>query len=121
MFQPLEATTPALPADRPRYLMGVGRPDDLVGAVARGVDMFDCVMPTRSGRTGQAFTWRGALNLRNARHQDDPRPLDERCGCPACRSYSRAYIHHLIRSNEILGCMLLTWHNLQHYQDLMAA
>ncbi len=121
MFRMIEATVPALPLDRPRYLMGVGRPDDLVGAVARGVDMFDCVMPTRSGRTGQAFTCRGTLNLRNARHQDDPRPLDPRCGCPACRDYSRAYLHHLVRSNEILGCMLLTWHNLQHYQDLMAA
>ena len=95
MFATLEATVPLLPADRPRYLMGVGKPDDLVGAVARGIDMFDCVMPTRSGRTGQAFTRRGALNIRNARHPDDPRPLDESCACPACRDYSRAYLHHL--------------------------
>ncbi len=119
MFQVLEATTPLLPRDRPRYLMGVGRPSDLVGAVMRGIDMFDCVMPTRSGRTAQAFTRRGTVNLRNARHQDDPRPLDEVCPCPACRSYSRAYLHHLIRSEEILGPMLLTWHNLQYYQDVM--
>jgi queuine tRNA-ribosyltransferase len=119
MFSVLEATVPHLPAERPRYLMGVGRPDDLVGAVLRGVDMFDCVMPTRSGRTAQAFTPRGTLNLRNARHLDDPRPIDEACTCPACKSYSRAYLAHLTRSEEILGAMLLTWHNLQHYQDVM--
>jgi len=119
MFKMLDSTTHLLPADRPRYLMGVGRPDDLVGAVARGVDMFDCVMPTRSGRTAQAFTHRGTVNIRNARHQRDPRPLDEQCGCPACRNYSRAYIHHLFRAEEMLGPMLLTWHNLQYYQDLM--
>jgi queuine tRNA-ribosyltransferase len=119
MFTMLDSTTPLLPADRPRYLMGVGRPDDLVGAVARGVDMFDCVMPTRSGRTGQAFTCRGTVNVRNARHIRDPRPLDENCACPACRNYSRAYIHHLFRAEEMLGPMLLTWHNLQYYQDVM--
>lgn len=120
MFRVLDHIVPALPQDRPRYLMGVGRPSDLVGAVLRGIDMFDCVMPTRSGRTGQAFTRRGAVNIRNARHQDDPRPLDEECNCPACRSYSRAYLHHLVRANEILGLMLMTWHNLTYYQDLMA-
>ena len=99
--------------------MGVGKPADLVGAVMRGIDMFDCVMPTRSGRTGQAFTRRGTVNLRNARHADDPRPLDETSDCPATRDYSRAYLHHLIRSDEILGAMLLTWNNLWYYQSLM--
>ncbi|MBK5927657.1 tRNA guanosine(34) transglycosylase Tgt [Rhodobaculum claviforme] len=108
-----------LPEDKPRYLMGVGKPDDILGAVERGIDMMDCVLPTRSGRTGQAFTRRGAVNLRNARHADDPRPLDDGCGCPACRGYSRAYLHHLTRAGEILGLMLLTAHNLQYYQDLM--
>ncbi len=108
-----------LPADKPRYLMGVGRPSDIVGAVLRGIDMFDCVLPTRSGRTGQAFTRRGTVNIKNARHRDDPRPLDEGCACPACARYSRAYLHHLTRAGEILGAMLLTWHNLQYYQDLM--
>lgn len=120
MFATLEATLPHLPADKPRYLMGVGKPDDIVGAVARGVDMFDCVLPTRSGRTGQAFTRRGPINLRNARHGSDPRPLDGTCRCPACRNYSRAYLHHLVKAGEILGAMLLTWHNLTYYQDLMA-
>jgi queuine tRNA-ribosyltransferase len=119
MFKTLDTTVSLLPADRPRYLMGVGRPADIVGAVQRGIDMFDCVMPTRAGRTAQAFTRRGELNLRNARHRDDPRPIDERCTCPACVNYSRAYLHHLIRSEEILGSMLLTWHNLHYYQDLM--
>ncbi|MBM3620485.1 MAG: tRNA guanosine(34) transglycosylase Tgt [Alphaproteobacteria bacterium] len=119
MFAALDVTVPALPAERPRYLMGVGRPADIVGAVARGIDMFDCVMPTRAGRTAQAFTWRGELNLRNARHRDDHRPLVEGCACPACTGYSRAYLHHLIRSDEILGAMLLTWHNLHFYQDVM--
>jgi len=119
MFQTLDITVPVLPADRPRYLMGVGRPADIVGAVQRGIDMFDCVMPTRAGRTAQAFTWRGELNLRNARHRDDPRPLSEGCACPACAGYSRAYLHHLIKSDEILGAMLLTWHNLHFYQDVM--
>ena len=121
MFEMLDITVPLLPADRPRYLMGVGKPADIVGSVKRGIDMFDCVLPTRSGRTGQAFTRRGAINIRNARHLEDPRPLDEACACPACRSYSRAYLHHLWRAEEILGQMLLTWHNLHYYQQLMAA
>ncbi|MBE1236237.1 tRNA guanosine(34) transglycosylase Tgt [Phaeovibrio sulfidiphilus] len=120
MLRTLDVTVPFLPADKPRYLMGVGRPEDLVESVRRGVDMFDCVLPTRSGRTGKAFTRRGEINMRNARHRDDPRPIEEGCSCPACRSFSRAYIHHLIRAQEILGAMLLTWHNIQHYQDLMA-
>ena len=119
MLATLETTVPLLPMDRPRYLMGVGRPSDIVHAVARGIDMFDCVMPTRSGRTGQGFTKRGTINIRNARHAGDPRPLAEGCACPACRSYSRAYLHHLFRAQEMLGPMLLTWHNLQHFQDLM--
>jgi queuine tRNA-ribosyltransferase len=119
MFATLDTTVPQLPANRPRYLMGVGRPADIVGAVKRGVDMFDCVMPTRAGRTAQGFTRRGEINLRNARHRDDPRPIDEQCGCPACRHHSRAYLHHLIRSEEILGAMLLTWHNLHYDQDVM--
>lgn len=121
MFTMLDSTTPLLPRDRPRYLMGVGRPGDIVGAVARGVDMFDCVMPTRSGRTGQGFTRRGTVNIRNARHMRDPRPLEESCACPCCRNYSRAYLHHLFRAGEMLGPMLLTWHNLEHYQSLMRA
>jgi queuine tRNA-ribosyltransferase len=120
MFAVLDHTAPLLPADRPRYLMGVGTPADLVGAAMRGIDMFDCVMPTRSGRTGQAFTRRGKLNIRNARHQDDPRPLDADCRCPACRQFGRAYLHHLHRAEEMLGPILLTWHNLTYYQDLMA-
>lgn len=119
MFQTLDFCVDMLPQDRPRYLMGVGKPDDIVGAVERGIDMFDCVLPTRSGRTGQAFTRRGAVNIKNARHKDDPRPLDEDCTCPACRDYSRAYLHHLFKAEEILGAMLLTHHNLQYYQDLM--
>jgi len=119
MFTTLDTTVPQLPSDRPRYLMGVGRPADIVGAVRRGIDMFDCVLPTRGGRTAQAFARRGELNLRNARHRDDPRPIDEQCACPACLNHSRAYLHHLIRSEEILGAMLLTWHNLQYYQDIM--
>ncbi len=120
MFEVIERAAPRLPEERPRYLMGVGKPADLVGAVARGIDMFDCVLPTRSGRTGQAFTRFGAVNLRNARHADDPRPLDESNDCPASREYSRAYLRHLVRSGEILGAMLLTWHNLAYYQALMA-
>lgn len=120
MFKVLDFTMPRMPKDTPRYLMGVGKPDDIVGAVERGIDMFDCVMPTRSGRTGQGFTRRGAINLKNARHKDDLRPIDEACSCPACTQYSRAYLHHLIKSGEMLGAMLLTWHNLQFYQDLMA-
>jgi queuine tRNA-ribosyltransferase len=119
-FAVLEATVPALPESRPRYLMGSGKPADLVGAVALGIDMFDCVLPTRSGRTGQAFTRLGVLNLRNARHADDPSPLDPECRCPACAGHSRAYLHHLTRCGEILGAMLLTAHNLQYYADLMA-
>ena len=120
MFEVLDYAPGLLPDDKPRYLMGVGKPDDLVGAVMRGVDMFDCVLPTRSGRTSQAFTRRGTVNLRNARHSEDPRPLDEHCTCPACRDYSRAYLHHLTKTGEILGAMLLTWHNLHYYQELMA-
>jgi len=120
MFRILDETVPALPEDRPRYLMGVGKPADIVGAVARGIDMFDCVLPTRSGRTAQAFTRAGTVNLRNARHAEDKAPLDARCACPACTSYSRAYLHHLCRCGEILASMLLTWHNLRYYQDLMA-
>jgi len=120
MFRVLTFTAPLLPEARPRYLMGVGRPPDIVGAVRRGIDMFDCVMPTRSGRTGQGFTRRGILNIRNARHAHDERPLDEQCGCPACRKHSRGYLHHLFRASEMLGPMLLTWHNLHYYQDLMA-
>jgi queuine tRNA-ribosyltransferase len=119
MFAVLDCTVPLLPADKPRYLMGVGTPGDILGAVRRGVDMFDCVIPTRSGRTGRAYTSRGVLNLRNARHADDPRPLDPACACPACARHSRAYLHHLIRADEMLGPMLLTWHNVQYYQDLM--
>ena len=120
MFRVLDETVPALPEDRPRYLMGVGKPDDIVGAVRRGIDMFDCVLPTRSGRTAQAFTRRGTLNLRNARHAADPRPLDAECGCTACTAYSRAYLHHVVRGGEILAAMLLTTHNLRYYQDLLA-
>jgi queuine tRNA-ribosyltransferase len=120
MLRVLDVTVPALPEDRPRYLMGVGKPDDLVKAVQHGIDMFDCVLPTRSGRTSQAFTRRGTVNLRNARHADDPRPLDEECGCPACAGFSRAYLQHLVKAGEMLGAMLLTWHNLHYYQELMA-
>jgi queuine tRNA-ribosyltransferase len=121
MFETLDATVPHLPKGQPRYLMGVGKPDDIVGAVVRGIDMFDCVLPTRSGRNGQAFTWDGPLNLKNARHADDSKPLDAKCGCPACRQFSRAYLHHTVKSGEIIAAMLLTWHNLTFYQDLMAA
>ncbi|MCT8998475.1 tRNA guanosine(34) transglycosylase Tgt [Chelativorans intermedius] len=120
MLEVLEATCPALPADRPRYLMGVGTPDDILHSVARGIDMFDCVMPTRAGRHGLAYTRRGKVNLKNARHADDPRPLDETSDCPAARDYSRAYLHHLVKSGEALGAMLLTWNNLAYYQRLMA-
>ena len=119
MFDVLDYTPAMLPHAKPRYLMGVGKPDDLVGAVARGVDMFDCVLPTRSGRNGQAFTRRGTVNLRNARHADDPRPLDDQCACPTCRRYSRAYLHHITRAGEILSSMLLSWHNIYYYQKLM--
>ncbi len=119
MFGVLVYAPGQLPADKPRYLMGVGKPDDLVGAVQRGVDMFDCVLPSRSGRNGQALTRRGNVNLKNARHADDPRPLDLDCTCPACRNYSRAYLHHVYKSNEIIASMLITWHNLHYYQELM--
>jgi queuine tRNA-ribosyltransferase len=120
MFATLDFAPGQLPADRPRYLMGVGKPDDIVGAVERGIDMFDCVLPTRSGRNGQAFTWDGPLNLRNARFAEDPAPLDADCSCPVCAGWSRAYLHHLVRSGEILGAMLMTQHNLAFYQQLMA-
>jgi len=119
MLDMLEATCPELPAEKPRYLMGVGTPDDIIKSVARGIDMFDCVMPTRAGRHGLAYTRRGKVNLRNARHADDPRPLDEESTCPAARDYSRAYLHHLVKSGEALGGMLLTWNNISYYQDLM--
>ncbi len=119
MFGVLDYAPGQLPADRPRYLMGVGKPDDLVGAVARGVDMFDCVLPTRSGRNGQAFTWDGPVNIRNAKFAEDPAPLDSDCLCPVCTTWSRAYIHHLVRSAEMLGAMLMTQHNLHFYQALM--
>lgn len=119
MFSVLDYAPGFLPEDKPRYLMGVGKPDDIVGAVERGIDMMDCVLPSRSGRTGQAWTPMGAINLKNARHKDDPRPLDASCTCPACRSYSRAYLHHVVKADEIIGSMLLTWHNLHYYQDLM--
>ncbi len=119
MFEVLDYTPDFLPQDKPRYLMGVGKPSDIVGAVARGVDMFDCVIPTRSGRTGQAFTRHGAINIKNAKHRDDEKPLDEKCGCYACQNHSRAYLHHLSKSGEILSAMLLSEHNIFYYQDLM--
>ena len=121
MFDTLDFTVPHLPQDKPRYLMGVGTPLDLVGAVERGIDMFDCVMPTRSGRHGQAFTFDGKVNLKNARFKDDPTPLDEHSSCPALRDYSKAYLHHLIRSGELLASMLVSWANIHFYQELMAA
>jgi queuine tRNA-ribosyltransferase len=119
MFEVLDHTTPAMPQDKPRYLMGVGKPDDILGAVMRGVDMFDCVIPTRSGRNARAYTSMGEINLRNARHADDPRPLDPASSSPVNR-YSRAYLHHLFKADEMLGPMLLTQHNLHYYQELMA-
>ncbi len=119
MFACLDYAPDQLPADKPRYLMGVGKPDDIVGAVKRGIDMMDCVLPSRSGRTGQAWTRRGQVNIKNARHADDPRPLDENCTCPACSNYSRAYLHHVFRAQEMISGMLLTWHNLHYYQELM--
>jgi queuine tRNA-ribosyltransferase len=119
MFSVLDYAPEMLSADKPRYLMGVGKPDDIVGAVARGIDMMDCVLPSRSGRTGQGWTRRGQVNLRNARHADDPRPLDANCTCPTCRQYSRAYLHHVLKAQEIIASMLLTWHNLHYYQELM--
>jgi len=120
MFEVLEYAPNQLPTDKPRYLMGVGKPDDIVGAVQRGIDMFDCVLPSRSGRTGQALTRRGAVNMRNSRHRDDQRPLDETCECPCCKNYSRAYLHHVHKAGEIISSMLLTWHNLHYYQVLMS-
>jgi queuine tRNA-ribosyltransferase len=120
MFSVLDYAPGFLPADKPRYLMGVGKPDDIVGAVERGIDMMDCVLPSRSGRTGQAWTRMGQINIKNARHIDDPRPLDDACNCPACRSYSRAYLHHVFKAGEMISGMLLTWHNLHYYQELMA-
>ena len=119
MFECLDYAPAQLPVDKPRYLMGVGKPDDIVGAVKRGIDMMDCVLPSRSGRTGQAFTRAGVVNIKNARHMDDPRPLDENCRCPACRNYSRAYLHHVFRAQEMISGMLLTWHNLTYFQDIM--
>jgi len=119
MFGVLDFAPGQLPVDKPRYLMGVGKPDDIVGAVKRGIDMMDCVLPSRSGRTGQVFTRRGVLNIKNARHADDPRPLDEQCTCPACSNYSRAYLHHVFRAQEMISGMLLTWHNLHYFQEIM--
>ncbi len=119
MFEVLDFAPDMLPTGKPRYLMGVGKPSDIVGAVKRGVDMMDCVLPSRSGRTGQAFTHRGVVNIKNARHQNDPRPLDMSCQCPACKNYSRAYLHHVFKSQEIIASMLITWHNLHYYQELM--
>jgi queuine tRNA-ribosyltransferase len=120
MLRMLDVTAPLLPQDAPRYLMGVGTPSDLIESIRRGVDMFDCVIPTRSGRTGRAYTSRGVLNLRNARHAEDTAPLDPDCDCPACRSHSRAYLHHLVKAEEMLGPMLMTWHNIRYYQALTA-
>ena len=119
MFETIEKTIPFLPDNKPRYLMGVGKPSDIVGSVLRGVDMFDCVMPTRSGRNALAFTREGTVNLRNACHADDTNPLDKECSCPACQNYTRAYLHHLFKAGEMLGAMLLSWHNIQYYEDLM--
>lgn len=119
MFNVLDFAPDQLPKDKPRYLMGVGKPDDIVGAVKRGIDMMDCVLPSRSGRTGQLFTRRGVINIKNARHADDPRPLDESCSCPTCQNYSRAYLHHVFRAQEMISGMLLTWHNLHYFQEIM--
>jgi queuine tRNA-ribosyltransferase len=119
MFNVLNFAPDQLPVDKPRYLMGVGKPDDIVGAVKRGIDMMDCVLPSRSGRTGQVFTRRGVVNIKNARHADDPRPLDENCTCPTCSNYSRAYLHHVFRAQEMISAMLLTWHNLHYFQEIM--
>ena len=119
MFDVLDYTTPLLPENKPRYLMGVGKPSDIIGAVQRGVDMFDCVLPTRSGRNGQAFVRGGTINIRNAQYAEDNKPLDEKCNCYTCTNHHRAYLHHLVKSKEILGAILMTWHNIQYYQDLM--
>ena len=121
MFATLDFAPDMLPVDKPRYLMGVGKPDDIVGAVERGIDMFDCVLPTRSGRNGQAFTWGGPLNIRNAKFNEDMGPLDPRCGCPVCATWSRAYLHHLVKAGEMLGAMLMTQHNIHFYQEMMEA
>ena len=121
MFATLDFAPDQLPADKPRYLMGVGKPDDLVGAVERGIDMFDCVLPTRSGRNGQAFTWNGPINIRNAKFAEDQAPIDAGCHCPVCTGWSRAYLHHLVKSGEMLGAMLMTQHNIHFYQALMQA
>ena len=120
MLRILDETVPALPTERPRYLMGVGTPEDILESVARGIDMFDCVLPTRAGRHGLAYTRFGKLNMKNARHADDPRPIDAGSDCPASREFSRAYIHHLVKAGETLGAMLLTWNNLAYYQSVMA-
>jgi queuine tRNA-ribosyltransferase len=117
MFETLDALQ--LPRKKPRYLMGVGKPDDIIGAVARGIDMFDCVLPTRSGRNGQAFTRNGAINIRNAKYAEDLSPLDNKCQCYTCKNHHRAYLHHLVRAKEILGATLMTWHNIHYYQDIM--
>ncbi|MCI4589886.1 tRNA guanosine(34) transglycosylase Tgt [Sphingobium sp. BYY-5] len=119
MFATLDFAPAMLPVDKPRYLMGVGKPDDIVGAVERGIDMFDCVLPTRSGRNGQAFTWAGPLNIRNAKFAEDMGPIDPRCGCPVCATWGRAYLHHLVKAGEMLGAMLMTQHNIHFYQELM--
>ena len=119
MFSVLDYAPALLPENKPRYLMGVGKPDDIIGAVMRGVDMFDCVIPTRSGRNGQAFTKYGAINIRNSKYADDPAPLEEDCSCPACLNYSRAYLHHTVKVGEMIGSMLMTWHNIQYFQGLM--
>ncbi|MEW6628092.1 MAG: tRNA guanosine(34) transglycosylase Tgt, partial [Pseudomonadota bacterium] len=121
MFATLDFAPDMLPVDKPRYLMGVGKPDDIVGAVERGIDMFDCVLPTRSGRNGQAFTWAGPLNIRNAKFNEDLGPLDPRCGCPVCATWSRACLHHLVKAGEMLGAMLMTQHNIHFYQQMMQA
>ena len=118
MFRVLDFTVPTITQGKPRYLMGVGKPTDIIGAVARGVDMFDCVLPTRSGRNGQAYTWEGVVNIRNAKYKTDKSKLSDRCECPACTNYTKAYLHHLVKCNEILGAILLTWHNTHFYQDL---
>jgi len=120
MFSVLDYAPLLLPEDKPRYLMGVGKPDDIIGAVMRGVDMFDCVIPTRSGRNGQAFTKYGAVNIRNSKYADDPAPLEADCSCPACLNYSRAYLHHTVKVGEMIGSMLMTWHNIQYFQGLMS-
>lgn len=119
MLSTLEKTLPTLPSEKPRYLMGVGKPSDIIGAIEQGIDMFDCVLPTRSGRNGQAFTDTGPVNIRNAKYKKDETPLSTTCPCPACKNYSKAYLNHLVRSGEILGAMLMTWHNIQYYQDLL--